>query len=279
MDAPRREFEEKGWTVIPGLFTSDETARYRAHYHDLLDRGGPYIEDLRLDLLDPLSRYPRLLQPHRTDAVSLDFLLEPRIRKAFAGLVDREPLAVQTMLYFKPPGARGQALHQDNRYLNVRPGTCLAAWLALDDCDEANGAMKVVSGSHRLPLLCDDQPTDVADSWSGSMVPVPEGMTPEVVKMRAGDVLFFDGQLIHGSSKNTTTDRFRRTLIGHYIDGDARQVADYYFPVYRFSGTIVEEGLAASAMGGGPCGSVARRADGTYDYHPRGELSAATSAH
>ena len=46
-------------------------------------------------------------------------------------LLGVEPLAVQTMLYFKPAGARGQALHQDNFYLRVQPGTCMAAWLAL----------------------------------------------------------------------------------------------------------------------------------------------------
>jgi hypothetical protein len=32
------------------------------------------------------------------------------------------------MIYFKAAGARGQALHQDQYYLRVNPGTCCAAW-------------------------------------------------------------------------------------------------------------------------------------------------------
>src|SRR3712207_7227872 len=50
--------------------------------------------------------------------------------------------------------SRGQALHQDQSYLRVQPGTCMAAWLALDRCDEENGCMQVIPGSHTWPLLC-----------------------------------------------------------------------------------------------------------------------------
>ena len=49
--------------------------------------------------------------------------------------------------------------------------------------------------------------------------------------MRPGDVLFFHGALVHGSLPNVTKDRFRRSLIGHYIDGRARQVTQYDFQV------------------------------------------------
>jgi ectoine hydroxylase-related dioxygenase (phytanoyl-CoA dioxygenase family) len=69
--------------------------------------------------------------------------------------------------------------------------------------------------------------------------------------MEPGDVLFFHGSLIHGSMPNRSVDRFRRALIGHYICGDAQQVAAYYHPALRMDGTPVE--LAASP-GGGPCG-------------------------
>ena len=70
--------------------------------------------------------------------------------------------------------------------------------------------------------------------------------------MEPGDVLFFNGQLIHGSFPNTTTDRFRRTLVGHYIEGRAQQVAAFDHPVLRMDGTVVEEiGVSSD---GGECG-------------------------
>jgi ectoine hydroxylase-related dioxygenase (phytanoyl-CoA dioxygenase family) len=154
------------------------------------------------------------------------------------------------MLYFKPPGARGQALHQDQFYLRVKPGTCMAAWMALDSCDEPNGCMQVVPGSHTWPLLCTVK-ADTSVSFTDVTVPVP-ARHPEIpIVMDPGDVLFFHGSLVHGSAPNTTTDRFRRALIGHYIQADARQVAQYYHPVLRMDGSVVE--LEVSDRGG-PCG-------------------------
>ena len=69
--------------------------------------------------------------------------------------------------------------------------------------------------------------------------------------MEPGDVLFFNGTLVHGSYPNTTTDRFRRALIGHYIDGAAEQVAQFYHPALRMDGTPLE---LAESPSGGACG-------------------------
>ncbi|MFX8852470.1 phytanoyl-CoA dioxygenase family protein, partial [Acinetobacter baumannii] len=85
----------------------------------------------------------------------------------------------------------------------------MAAWLALDRCDEENGCMQVVPGSHTLPLLCPTQ-ADVTQSFTDVTVAIPEGVAPVPVVMEAGDVLFFNGSLIHGSFPNTSADRFRR---------------------------------------------------------------------
>jgi hypothetical protein len=69
--------------------------------------------------------------------------------------------------------------------------------------------------------------------------------------MESGDVLFFNGALVHGSLPNTTTDRFRRALIGHYIYGRAEQVGEFYHPVLRMDGS---EWKIEKSPGGGPCG-------------------------
>jgi ectoine hydroxylase-related dioxygenase (phytanoyl-CoA dioxygenase family) len=162
------------------------------------------------------------------------------------------------MLYFKPPGARGQALHQDQYYLRVQPGTCIAAWMALDDCDEENGCLQVVPGTHTLPVLCPTE-ANTQESFTDVTVPLTPDMKPEPVIMKAGDVFFFNGQLIHGSFPNRSTTRFRRALIGHYIMADARQVATYYHPVLHFNGKEVS---LDTSEDGGQCG-VWVEADGT----------------
>ena len=122
--------------------------------------------------------------------------------------------------------------------------------MALDDCDEANGCMQIVPGSHAWPLLCTIK-ADTSVSFTDVTVPLPPGQEVRPVRMRAGDVLFFNGALVHGSYPNTTCDRFRRALIGHYIEGSAEQVAQFYHPALRMDGRPLE--LAVS-QGGGACG-------------------------
>jgi phytanoyl-CoA hydroxylase len=251
-EAHKRFYQEHGYVVAEGLFDQDEVARYREHFMTLR-RHGAYPGDLvGADPAsnDPLKRYPRMIHMHRWDDVSLSWMIDARINASLTGLLGREPYAVQTMLYFKPPGARGQALHQDNFYLKAQPGTCIAAWMALDDCDEANGCMQIVPGSHTWPLLCTTK-ADTSVSFTDVTVPLPPGQEVRPVLMKAGDVLFFNGALVHGSFPNTTADRYRRALIGHYIEGAAEQVAQFYHPALRMDGRPLE--LAVS-QGGGACG-------------------------
>ena len=60
--------------------------------------------------------------------------------------------------------------------------------------------------------------------------------------------MFFNGSLVHGSFPNTTTDRFRRSLIGHYIQGDAEQVGRWYHPALRMDGTPLELDVSPGGM-------------------------------
>ena len=217
------QMEQDGYTVVRQLFSPQEVETFKTHYMRLR-RDGCYAGDfagVAAHETDPLKMYPRMIHMHRWDELSLRWMLDPRINRALTTFLCREPFAVQTMLYFKPAGARGQALHQDNYYLRVQPGTCMAAWLALDDCDEENGCMQIVPGSHSWPVLCTTN-ADVSQSFTDVTVPLPPGTPVDPVVMRGGDVLFFNGQLVHGSFANTSKDRFRRSLIGHYIEGVAQ---------------------------------------------------------
>src|SRR5262245_44801107 len=209
-------YRRDGFAVARGLFSADEVAGLRDHYMRLraagsYDGDSAGVADPR-GTPDPLQKYPRMIHMHRWDEISLRWMLDPRLRDGLAALLGEEPYAVQTMLYFKPPGARGQALHQDQFYLRVQPGTCMAAWMALDPCDEENGCLRVVPGTQDLPLLC-IQRADTTQSFSDTTVPIPAGKAPAPVRMSPGDVLFFNGSLIHGSGPNRSTDRFRRALI------------------------------------------------------------------
>ncbi len=139
------------------------------------------------------------------------------------------------MYYFKPPGSRGQALHQDNYYLMVRPGTCIAAWTAIDDCDEENGGMMVVPGSHRIDLACPGSANPKV-SFTKDYVPVPKGLKAQMMRMKAGDTLFFNGTVIHGSGPNRSKNRFRRSFICHYAGGSTEHISRYFNPMITMAG-------------------------------------------
>jgi ectoine hydroxylase-related dioxygenase (phytanoyl-CoA dioxygenase family) len=245
------QFNDSGYTIVSGLFSAEEIAIFQTHFEAMRLEEHPEFAGLDAKVTDPLKIFPRIMQPHRRDETSLRWLIDDRLNTCLTGLFGSEPYAVQTMFYFKPAGARGQALHQDQYYLRVQPGTCMAAWMAVDDCDEANGCLQVVPGSHNWPVLCTTQ-ADTTQSFTDVTVELPEGQSPVPVYMKAGDVLFFNGQLVHGSLPNTTANRFRRALIGHYIVGEAEQVAHWYHPVLRMDGTEI---TFDSSPDGSMCGT------------------------
>lgn len=253
-------FHRDGYGIVRNLFTQSECDRFAEYFTTMVERGGDGYAESPVDTghPDPLKRYPRLLQPHRRDAVAFAYMTDARLRAALTAVLEAEPYAVQTMVYFKPPQARGQNLHQDNMYLLAAPGTCVAAWLALDDCDEENGCLVFCPGTAALPVVCQTAtPTGVdSEHWDTLATPRPPGApAPVPATMTRGDVVLFNGSVVHGSFKNRSASRFRRCLIAHYVAAEATQVAKYYFPVYAMDGAVVE-GFAESAPGG-PCGVYA----------------------
>lgn len=272
----KTQFDNDGYACAHALFSPEETQEIKRYFTDMVERGGDGWAEEPIDTNhpDPLKRYPRLLQPHRGDQVAKDFMIDRRINEWLTGLLGLEPFAVQTMVYFKPPGARGQALHQDNRFLKVQNGTCVAAWMALDDCDVENGCLEVVPGSHLLDMICPG-PADLTQSFTNAMVQIPPGMTTTRVPMKSGDVLFFNGSLIHGSPPNVTSDRFRTIIVGHYIEGQAEAVGKYYHPVYRMDGTILEMEVSPDST---PCGVYVGTEEG-IEFQQTGMIDQVAMAH
>jgi len=170
-----RILDRDGFAVARQLFRADEVALILNTFMDLA-KDGPVegISEIKHSATayaasDPLAKYPRMNASAFASGASVGplsrkYLIEPRLHSILKEMLRDEPLAVQSMFYFKPPGARGQALHQDNFYLRVKPGTCLAAWIALDDADEGNGGMVCVPQTQSLEIACPEK----ADSRSSS---------------------------------------------------------------------------------------------------------------
>ncbi len=105
----------------------------------------------------------------------------------------REPLA----------GGGQQGLHRD--LSAQRPGDTVNVLAFFDDFGPANGATRLVPGTHRPAP--DDPPPGIDDELRCVRL---EGS--------AGDIVVFDADLLHAGSLNTTGSRRRSILIGYFAE-------------------------------------------------------------
>lgn len=247
-------YARDGFLLVKGLIPPEEVAEIKARFEEIWTKGvpgwfeqhgeGSYQNNLGED-------YPRVVHPHRFDELSRRYLIDPRILDVVGELLADEPIAAQTMFYWKPPGTLGQALHQDNLYLQAEDAEgCMASWLAIDECNEENGCLVVVPGSNGLDVQC---PTtaDSSVSFSSNYVAAPDGFAEMAVVMEPGDCLFFGGHTIHGSGPNRSPDRCRRAFINHYIGARSTTSAGFYNPLIRRDGVEFDND---SPILGNPCG-------------------------
>ena len=251
----KAQFEELGYCVVADLFTSTEIQEIEDFFEEF-QRSGTAVYDgniTNLEEIDMTKQQVRAMHPHRYSSKVVEWFLNARVAAVLAELLGKPALGAQTMYYFKPPGAKGQGMHQDNFYLLSKPATCIAAWTAIDTADLDNGCMYVVPGSHRGNILC---PEDGGEKWmeygDTHITKFPRGQKPVPVTVKRGETLFFGGNLIHGSGPNRTRDRSRRTFIGHYIDEASDEVSRFYKPLLDMQGKVVDG--VQTYEGGGPCG-------------------------
>jgi ectoine hydroxylase-related dioxygenase (phytanoyl-CoA dioxygenase family) len=240
-------FRRDGFVIVPQLISQDAIGELREHTEQLMQGRLPEQQQdlktahghtLRIPPdLSPEERgqyFLRIHMLHRLLELHERYMLETRVLDVLEVLIGPDVLALQTMLFLKPPGKPGQGWHQDSYYIPTHPDTLCGAWIAIDDCDERNGAMWFAKGSGHEPvyppasgygygdrLVKDityiEGVSDVDDS-KNSLSKVADRYDQALATMRAGDVAFFNGHVLHRSKENWSTDRFRRSFVSHYCN-------------------------------------------------------------
>ncbi|PTX99680.1 phytanoyl-CoA dioxygenase [Verrucomicrobia bacterium LW23] len=248
------QYHELGYCVAQDLFAAEEIDEIEVFFDNYWSHGGALGEGHRgLSDLDKTKVQVRAMHPHRFHPRAAEWLMHPRVCDALEVLLGNPPLGAQTMYYYKPPGAKGQGMHQDNFYLLARPATCIAAWTAIDAADNDNGCLWVVPGSHKGDILCPESKTERWMNYGDSHISkFPRETKPVCVTVPRGGTVFFGGNLIHGSGPNRTADRYRRTFIGHYVDAASEELSQFYHPVLNRQ--LEEVTTVGKAAKGGPCG-------------------------
>ncbi|MEM9251896.1 MAG: phytanoyl-CoA dioxygenase family protein [Planctomycetota bacterium] len=182
------------------------------------------------------QHFLRIHMLHRQIGLHERYLLHPRVLDVLEVLIGPDLSALQSMLFLKPPGKTGQGWHQDSYYIPTMPDSLCGAWLAIDDADEYNGGLWFAKGSGAEPVhppcpevnygFGDRLVSDVKhiknasdpDDNTNHLTEVADRYDQVLGSVKAGDVVFFNGHILHRSKDNITTDRFRRAFVGHYCN-------------------------------------------------------------
>ncbi len=192
-DARSRAIEQHGFVVVPSVLAADAVARCV----DALDEVFAAEDDIAAarQWLTPAYRVAYMLPAKHP--VFLDLCRPGTLTELAATVLGDDSVLAgfngQSMI----PGGEGQPLHRDHTVPTPGVTLYLHAVVALNQFNKANGATRVVPGSHR-------------DAFQGTEPAAMEGGARHV-SLEPGDAVVFDATCVHAGSANTTA-RPRRAL-------------------------------------------------------------------
>lgn len=206
----RRELDELGYTVIPGLVDPEWLQALRARVEALFEEEGenaghefrqePHARRLA-NLVDKGEVFERVIA-HPALLELVEHVLGPEFKLSSLNARSTNPFAPEP-----------QPLHTDMGLLPDARGACVcnSVWM-LDEFTAENGATRVVPGSHRWNRL----PREA--------MPDPLAAHPDEVLLTgpAGSVAVYNAHLWHGGTANRT-NRHRRALHAFFVRRDQPQ--------------------------------------------------------
>lgn len=166
------------------------------------------------------SRQVRSMEPYHHLDPRLDALIDdPRLWQPACPLVDATSLSLfSDKLNFKRPGGSPFPWHQDSPYWAFgcnHLDRLVSVLINLDDSDVENGCLWMIPGSHTQGFLPTFQDRGVVGRLYTDMERVPEAPAPVALEAPAGSVVWFHGDLVHGSQRNRSNSP-RRVLVLTY---------------------------------------------------------------
>lgn len=208
-----RQFNEKGYIFPLDVFTEKEVRANRAYFDRIMG----------MAKAAGLNSYS-INGWHSTCRGIYNLALDSRILDYVQDLLGENLICTMTHYFCKEPGDTKQVnWHQDASYWPLTPSKVVTVWLAIDDADEENSAMKVIPRSHLHGQIPFEHSTAEENNVLYQSVHQPEdyGETPVAFEMRAGQISLHTDLLLHGSEPNTS-NRQRCGLTLRYFPPDVR---------------------------------------------------------
>ncbi len=229
-------YREFGYAVVKGVFGPDEVRELGEAFDRVYAHGLGHPMSFRHQNVlfriadDPrLGRIVRLVQwPAYFEPVLARCRTDRRLLAILAPLLGANLKQIINQMHWKPPGAVGVEFgyHQDIRSRRPRsayrdPATSyVQTGIAIDRHDQANGAMTILPGSHRLGELSFETAGRVMDRALRDDDLRALGLDPASkvdLLLDPGDVALWHLNLIHGSGPNRSAGDRRFYLNGYVI--------------------------------------------------------------
>jgi ectoine hydroxylase-related dioxygenase (phytanoyl-CoA dioxygenase family) len=202
---PVDEIAEQGFTILPDVFDADRAAALVGDLERLEQELGTVPSGNSFEGARTLRVYNLLAHGLPWQELAVD----PAVLPVVEGVLDRGCLMSSLSSIRIQPDEVAQPIHADDQVIPLgkphAPTVCNTMW-ALTDFTEANGATRVIPGSH----LRDHDPDYGA----------PYDSIP--AEMARGSVLIWHGSLWHGGGANATGED-RIGIAANYCAGFIRQ--------------------------------------------------------
>jgi ectoine hydroxylase-related dioxygenase (phytanoyl-CoA dioxygenase family) len=231
------DWDRDGYINIP-IFSEQEVSELKSEAMKLFIERDSNWKEHGLEGSKPY------LNPHTESKLFNKIMKDKRIIEVSEMLIsndtntsDGKIEALQTWLYFKPPGELGRDVHQNIFYTHCDWGGIINISISIDSADEENGCLYYYVGSHK-EKICYPIPDDLKDEermktnpsgWEnerGKPIFVPGTYKDgewidkyEKISMptKSGNVTFVHSHVLHGSYDNVSTDKWRCAFLIGYI--------------------------------------------------------------
>lgn len=218
-DAQREGYSTDGFLLMPDLFNADEVA---ALYSEMQTMRESYARQGRSEVIaEPGSGDVRsIFDVHHLNSLFGKLMRDPRVLDVARDILGSEVYIHQSRINYKP-GFTGKGFywHSDFETWHIEDGMpamrSLSCSILLTDNSADNGPLMLIPGSHNHFISCmGETPEDnyktslkvqeygVPDSILLSYLSDMGGITAATGK--AGSVVFFDSNTMHGSNSNIT---------------------------------------------------------------------------
>ena len=217
--AQRASYEKNGFLLMPELFSQDEVS----YLFDAMQtmREDFTHADRKEVIAEPGSGEVRsIFNVHRLNDIFANLVRDPRVLNVAREILGSEVYIHQSRINYKP-GFTGKEFywHSDFETWHSEDGMpamrALSCSILLTDNSECNGPLMLIPGSHHHYVSCMDETPD--ENYKKSLKKQEVGV-PDPILLRyladmggitscagkAGSVVFFDCNTMHGSNGNIT---------------------------------------------------------------------------